>query len=320
MTINPNTTRTTMTKLLLGIAIGVFLSGCGPTFDPASLIETTRVVGARIEVEGTPDRASPTPGETANVTWLVTSPDVVPPLAWTFVACVPGTSAGLDPVACLDAPLASFDGTSAPPRISIAVPSEAALGGATGVQVFGQICPGPGSTPTFDAQTGVSGCTGGRGTTVSIDIPLQVGADANHNPVADRAFTFDGQTWPALTAGDDPCAVGPRVAAGTEDHVIGNTTDGTDREAYTIVLGDPPVPTLARERLQISQFTTAGKLKSQFSFVEATDVRPQTTVDVTWDAPETGEVPTGSVVTFTFVTRDERGGADWTTRALCVTQ
>jgi hypothetical protein len=110
------------------------------------------------------------------------------------------------------------------------------------------------------------------------------------------------------------------VAAGTEDHIIGNTTDGTDREAYTIVLGDPPIPTPTRERLQISQFTTAGKLKSQFSFIEATDERPQTTVDVTWDAPKTDQVPPSGIVMFTFVTRDERGGADWTTRAVCVTQ
>ena len=75
-----------------------------------------------------------------------------------------------------------------------------------------------------------------------------------------------------------------------------------------------------RESLQISQFTTAGKLKSQFSFVEATDENATTTVDVTWDAPEAAEVQaTGEAVTFTFVVRDDRGGTDWTTRVLCVT-
>ena len=113
---------------------------------------------------------------------------------------------------------------------------------------------------------------------------------------------------------------GPRVAAGSKDHVIGNTTDGSDREPYTVVMGDPPVATPARESLQISQFTTAGKLKSQFSFVEATDENATTTVDVIWDAPAAGEVPAaGAVVTFTFVVRDDRGGTDWTSRTLCVT-
>jgi len=113
---------------------------------------------------------------------------------------------------------------------------------------------------------------------------------------------------------------GPRVAAGSNDHVIGNTTDGADREHYTLVQGDPPVVTPARERLQISQFTTAGKLKSQFAVVEATDESAAPTVDVAWDAPEPDAVPaSGTAVTFTFVVRDERGGADWTTRTACVT-
>jgi len=79
------------------------------------------------------------------------------------------------------------------------------------------------------------------------------------------------------------------------------------------------VATPTRERLQLSRFTTAGKLKSQFSFVEATDDSASTAVAVTWDAPEAADVPAaGAAVTFTFVVRDDRGGTDWTTRALCV--
>jgi hypothetical protein len=309
------------TRLLwLGLAGCIFFAGCGPEFDPASLIDKTRVVGARIEVEGAPDRATPLPGETANVTWLVTSPEATPPLGWAFAACVPGTVGGKPSLGCQDAPLARFEGTGAPPRLSIAVPVGTALGGAWSVVLYGQICAGPDSMPTFDPQSGLPGCTGGRGTTVSLDIPLQVGDEANHNPTADRAFTLDGQTWPAGAAGADPCALGRRVAAGSKSHVIGNTTQGGDREPYTVRLGNPPVATPARERLQISQFTTAGKLKSQFSFVEATDDSAATTVEVTWDAPEAAEVPAGGMgVTFTFVVRDDRGGTDWTTRPLCVT-
>ena len=52
-------TTTIKTMLLLGLSSFLFITGCGPTFDPASLITNTRVVGARIEVEGAPDRASP---------------------------------------------------------------------------------------------------------------------------------------------------------------------------------------------------------------------------------------------------------------------
>jgi hypothetical protein len=309
-------TKTIKNTLLFGFSAFLFIAGCGPAFDPASLVTSTRVVGARIEVEGAPDRASPKPGETADVTWLVTSPEATPPLAWTFAVCAAGTSTP----ACLQAPLARFDGT-ATPRIAIPVPAAATLGSATSLTVFGGICAGVDSVPELDPQTGLASCTnGGHGTTVSVDVPLQLADDANHNPTADRAFTFDGVTWPAPSTTDDPCAQGPRVTAGSKDHVIGNTTEGVDREVYTLVMGDPPAPTPARESLQVSQFTTAGKLKSQFSFVEAIDPNATTTVDVTWDAPEAADVPsTGVEVTFTFVVRDDRGGTDWTTRTLCVT-
>jgi hypothetical protein len=305
--------------LLLGLA-GLLIAGCGPEFDPASLVAKTRVLGARIEVEGAPDRAAPMPGEIVNVSWLVTSPGATPPLGWAFAACLPGAIGGKSSLGCVDAPLARFDGTASPPRISIPVPSAATLGGAASVVLYGQICAGADSAPTFDPQSGLPRCTGDRGTTVSLDIPLQLGADANHNPTADRAFTFDGTAWPARAVADDPCALGPRIAAGSKDHVIGNSTDGGDRERYAVVLGTPPVATPARERLQISQFTTAGKMKSQFAFVEATDESTVSTVDVNWEAPEVTEVSAGgTAVTFTFVVRDDRGGTDWTTRTLCVT-
>lgn len=279
---------------LLALAVGLFVTGCGPSFDPASLIQTTRVVGARVEIEGAPDRAAPKPGETANVTWLVTSPEVPPPLGWTFAVCAPAGSSG----GCGSATLATFEGTSSPPRISIPVPAADVLGAATRLIVYGEI----------------------GDTAVSLEVPLQRGDEANHNPTAERAFTLDGQPWPALAAGDDPCQVGLAVSA-AKDHVIGNLTEGSDRERYNALVGDPPVPTPARERLQISQFTTAGKLKSQFSFVEATDDADTTTVAVTWEAPKAAEVPVeGVAVTFTFVVRDNRGGVDWTNRAVCVNQ
>ena len=111
------------------------------------------------------------------------------------------------------------------------------------------------------------------------------------------------------------------MSAGSKDHRILDTTDGSDRETYTALAGAPPVAMPARESLQISQFTTAGELNSQFSFVEAADDNPTTTVAVTWEAPQVAEVPaSGLAVTFTFVTRDNRGGTDWTTRAVCVTR
>jgi hypothetical protein len=295
---------------LVVVAGAVFLAGCGPTFDAASLIETTRVVGARIEVEGAPERATPKPGEIANVTWLLTSPGATPPLSWAFAVCAPGTSLGCD-----GAPLAMFAGTTSPPRLAIPVPAAGDLGAATRLTLYGQICDGVDATPVFDPP----GCTSGHGTTVSVTLRLQLGDEANLNPVAERAFTFDGDAWAPLPAGADPCAAGPRVSAGTKDHVLGSLTEGIDRETYTALLGDPPVATSVRETLQLSQFTTAGELNRQFAFVDVADTSASTTVDDKWAAPEAADVPAaGLPVTFTFVVRDDRGGVDWTTRAACV--
>ena len=315
---NPMNTSVTSSAILLGL----LLAGCGPTFDPASLINTTRVVGARVEVDGAPDRAMPKPGETATVTWLVTAPGATPPLAWAFALCAPGTAGGQSSLGCEATPLGLFQGTQDPPRISLAIPAADALGAVRSLLLYGEICSGADATPTFDPESGIPRCAGGgASTTASVSIPLQLGDETNHNPVADRAFTFDGQAWAPLAAGDDPCVVGPRVSAGTKDHVIGNLTEGSDREPYTVLRGDPPAAALGRETLQISQFTTAGELKSQFSFVDADDANATTTVEVKWNAPKPADVPAaGAPVTFTFVVRDNRGGIDWATRVACVDQ
>ncbi|MDB4982803.1 MAG: hypothetical protein JWM82_3555 [Myxococcales bacterium] len=305
----------TNTDIIVALCLGLLLAGCGPTFEPASLVETTRVLGARVEVEGAPDRATPKPGETASVTWLVTSPDAAPPLHWAFAVCAPGNVS----LSCDGPALARFEGTEPTPRLSLVVPPQDALGAARRLVIYGEICPGVDSLPIFDPQDPLPRCTDGGGTPVSTSVSLQLNDDANHNPTAARDFTFDGQAWPALAAGDEPCITGPRVQAGSQGHAIGDTLAGSDREPYTALVGTPPIAVPTRESLQISQLTTAGKLKSQFSFVEATDVDATTTVDVSWDAPPATEVSdAGLAVTFTFVTRDNRGGTAWITRAVCV--
>ena len=107
--------------LLLGLVGSSSSRAAVPEFDPGSLVDKTRVLGARIEVDGAPDRAAPLPGEVANISWLVTSPGASPPLAWAFAACLPGAVGGSTSLGCAAAPLAYFDGTASPPRISIQV-------------------------------------------------------------------------------------------------------------------------------------------------------------------------------------------------------
>jgi hypothetical protein len=291
-----------------------FTMGCGPTFDPASLVTSTRVVGARVEAAGTDNRASAAPGENATVTWLVTAPAAVPDLQWAFALCTPGAGGALG---CTSPPLALFQGQGNPPAAALVVPAADALAGADHLTLYGRICDT--GAPTFDPSTGNPGCADGPGTTASVAIRIQTPDDVNHNPTADHGLTFDGQPWPALAAGADPCVAGPTVAAGTEDHEVALLTEGTDRETYTAVVGDPPVPTQKREALQVSFFTTEGKLKSPFLFVEAADPAPETLAAMKWNAPKAADVAAPTPVTFTFVVRDGRGGTDWTTRAACVT-
>ena len=304
--------------LLLLLASSI--AGCGPTFDSPSLIESTRVVGARVEVAGAPRRASPAPGERATVTWLMAAPGAMPALGWAFALCAPGAPGGLS---CESAPLALVQGTENPPRVTVDVPSADALGGAQSLILYGRICVG--GAPVFDPRRGEPACAGGaEGTTASVAIGVQTaGADANHNPVAEHGLTLDGQPWPAVAAGaesaSDPCLTGPRVLAGTEDHLIAAGTGDDDRERYTALFGDPPMPTAFRESLQLSYFTTGGKFNSPYSFVEGDTPPGEAPVaTVKWTSPKAKDLTGDTAVSFLFVVRDSRGGMDWTARAVCV--
>ena len=307
--------RTTSTAALLFLVAAV-AAGCGPSFDPPSLIESTRVVGARVEVVGDANRASPAPGEAATVTWLLAAAGPMPAIGWAFALCAPGAPGALS---CDGAPIAIYQGSENPPRIALSVPDAAAIGDAKSLILYGRICVG--SAPDLDPSTGAPACAdGGPGTTAAVAIAVQAtGDDPNHNPVADRGITIDGQPWAALPAGVDACAFGPRFSAGTDDHVIAVATAAGDRESYTTLFGDPPVPTALREGLQISHFTTAGKLKSPYSFIEGDAGDDAPAAQVKWSAPRAADLSGATVVPFRFVVRDSRGGVDWTVRELCVT-
>jgi len=308
------TTTTTRTKMLPATTALVAAAACAPSMDPPSLLETTRLLGARVEVAGEAGRATPRPGETATVTWLVAAPGAMPPLGWAFVLC-PGVSTSLD---CAGAPLTVFQGQDQP-QMAITVPAAADLGATTMLVLEGRVCSS--SAPVIDG-TNRARCTDdGDGTTASVAIPLDLdvaGSEANQNPdLRDSPLTLDGAAWDPASATDtaDPCAGLPAVGAGTKDHVISVVTRGADREDYTALLGDPPAPMASRERLELSQFTTAGKLSRSFSWVEAEEPSDAPVTEVKWDAPAEART-----VQLTFVVRDMRGGVDWTTRAVCVTQ
>jgi hypothetical protein len=263
----------------------------------------------------TPARATPLPGETATVTWLVRAPSTPGPQGWAFALCQPQLAGDLT---CGSAPYALYQGSDPQPVVDVTIPDAGVLGSATSVLLYGRICDG--ASPSFDPQRGLPACAGGAtGTTAAVSLQLG-GADAvNHNPIADRGISFDGKAWPAPDAAVDPCVAGPVVTAGTKDHVIESLTAGSDRESYTTEFGDPPVATAEREALQLSPFATKGKFQNTFTFVDASDPSDAPPAQAKWDAPDKKDVGAPTPVTFTFVLRDDRGGMDWTTRAACVT-
>jgi len=300
----------------MALVLGTLAVGCGPTFDPASQLETTRVLGARVEA-GTdaPSRATPLPGEAAAVTWLVAGPGTPGTQQWAFALCAPALAGDLD---CGSVPYSVYQGSDAQPVVPVTMPTADVLGAATSVLLYGRICDG--AAPTFDPDSGYPACAGGAaGTTATVTIGVGGADTVNHNPTADRGITFDGQPWPAPVAGDDPCVVGPRVAAGTKDHVVDLVTAGSDRESYTTQFGDPPVVTAEREALQLSPFTTVGKFQNTFTFIDASDPSGAPVAEAKWDTPDARKVSAETPVSFTFVVRDDRGGTDWTTRTACVT-
>jgi hypothetical protein len=305
----------TRARRIAPIALGLLpalLAGCGKEFDPPSLIDKTRVLGAVVQVVGDEPRATPAPGETATVTFIVAAPDDVPVLGWAFVICAAGAQAS--PAACAAAPLAVAQGTGAP-RFQLAVPTADALGDTSRLTVVGQICDG--GAPALDPQTGIPACPG-AGTAVTVDIYLQnSAAAANHNPnLAARPLWLDGADWPADDSTVD-CTSLPTVAAGTKGHVVRLATLAEDRETIVTPAADPTAPpTTTRELLQISAFDTDGELGQTYAFVPAEDASPESDVDLKWDAPDTA--PASGRVHFYFVARDLRGGVGYTTRTVCV--
>jgi hypothetical protein len=294
-----------MTRLTLSLAI-VLISGCGDPLVPPWLIDGPRVLGARVEAAGDPQRSSPRPGESATVKWIVASPDGPAAMGWALAACLPdsqgdcGTSLG--EVAGNDAPTLAFT-----------VPPAETLGPATRVLVTGIFCP-----DGHPAATGTPGCDGnGAPTLTTLSVPLDRGGEGNLSPsLASATFTIDGAPWPVT----DDCAALPVITADEKKRSIGFAIAG-QREIYQSTASPDGVARPVREGIQLSHFATAGKLPRQLSFIESSDERDPAELSVDWTAPPVAEVPPGGlVVHFYFVARDLRGGLDWQTRTLCITQ
>jgi hypothetical protein len=294
------------------------LLGCDDPLLEAQRIETTRVLGARVEVAGDATRPWPRPEETVAVTWLVADPRPSPALSWDFAACL-GESTLRGVPRCRTAPFArarSGAPSQVAPSFSFAAPAEASLEGSDRVVVRGAVC--------ADAEVALADpleqtSCGGDLTLVVLDIRIERADLSNRNPtLGDETLSFDGAPWPApandLLVREDcvPAQQAPELPVVSADGAahrfrVGLSAD--DRESLDTIEGEFP------ETLQVSHFATLGRLERAISVIEP--VAPEPIVQVAWEAPGPG-LSSGRVVRFYFVVRDLRGGTDWVVRTACV--
>ncbi len=314
---------TIRTALSLSLLVSL-MPACSDDLTPGSLIDRERVLGARVEVIGDSQRATPAPGESIEVIFLVEGPGPVRPLAWALAPCIAGDPVG-GVATCAEEPFDSIQGSGAEARISIDVPAAEQLGDAARLAVLGLICAG--GSPARD-QDGNPVCVGDGAVATPVALQISILRDqANHNPsLVTGALAIDGAGWPAASAqpmtGCAASAELPQVAVDEEVpvedqiHVITIEVSDDARETYTAIEGDPPREVEYRERLQLSHFVTAGELERQYSVIDRDAVVSM--AEVEWTPPAIEEVPEdGLRVRFTLVARDLRGGVAWTARELC---
>ncbi len=119
---------------------------------------------------------------------------------------------------------------------------------------------------------------------------------------------------------------GPKIEAGSPGKVrLRVRFDASDRERYRTQVEryNKLVTVDKREEMIVSHAASGGKLDRYFSVLLADEVDAQAEIEVDWEPPKADDpeepIPQGGkLVQFYFAVRDDRGGADFATRAVCV--
>jgi hypothetical protein len=291
------------------LALAFASSACGDPLVSVERIASLRALGARVEVEGDPDRGVPFPGETASVSFFVAAPELAPSFGFGLLACEASPGEVGTPT-CAGEPFSSVytEPAADAPALTFTVPDGMDPEGR--VAVLGVLCEGEAprtdSIPPACADESIEH-------RVSLGLWLPGDGEPNRNPdLADDAIAFDDEPLAAMAPVEGACAgLGfLEVPQGT-NHRFSITLTDDDRDSLPTDDGVGP----SREGLQVSHFSTSGELDRAFSFVSGDD--SELSVSVTWKAPG-GIGEGGHPVRFFFVVRDFRGGSAFTERALCV--
>ncbi|MBT8451285.1 MAG: hypothetical protein KJO40_04885 [Deltaproteobacteria bacterium] len=334
----------------LGPVLLCLMVACSESFLPASAVDDLRVIGARIDVEGAPGRANPSPEDEVQASILVIDQGPLPALTWSFIACVPAPTRIGVPI-CGDL-IEGCDGCVGPPPsdpfalpvLRFQVPPEEELDEleAREVLLLGVVC-GEG-VPSAEAirellsgeSDDLASCEDAEGEPivdedersvgriVTVQIPIERDTeDPNLNPGIENVFLNESD-WPP------PYAEGvPREAPATGCKAALDALNPEDREKHPKAGSPPSTIDLSvtpgslqsftvdgedfTEELQVSWLADGGGFEVAFSFI--TD--PADKVGTRWQP--FSEVPTdGRLVRFSYVIRDGRGGLDRVERGLCV--
>lgn len=305
------------------------LPACIDEIPDGTLLERPRVLGARIQIEGEPERASPRPGEDATLEVFTASNDGA---TWTgaLTACVEAPSFMGIP-GCAGMPFA-FSAPGAPtesPELALSLPDASAFaGGSSSILIAGVLCSG-GTPSTETDESMLPVCEPAEATreviTFSVPVALGMQPPNQHPTLADETFFIDDMEWAppdAPPASGCASATGPalpRVPWTDEENpsVLRFTSDPADREEYQeLVLGETPMFIDSREDLQVTHLASAGDFQRLETEVFSDDA-PDPSVE--WAHPPQEDIPAeGLTVRFFFIVRDGRAGMDWTERALCL--
>jgi len=310
-------------------------TGCIDSLPLAQVVLDTRVIGARLEVDGAPERAWPRPDDTGVVTWNVVDPTETVPSGWAFVVCpAMVTPSGLS--FCAGDPLDilfQMEPSTDPPSFPVSFPS-AALTGATDVLVQGVICPN--GSPDVDLENFDVSCAGmGEPRQLaSFTIHIERDGVSNANPtVPADALTWAGASWnesPTV-----PPETGCRDMAGTAELPLASRQSAPEmgfdnmgnevvQEIITIT-GDPAdreefmsADRVILEDLIFAHYTAIGEPTRQFSVNDGME----STAELKWSYPTAEMEPTlpddGILGRWWITVIDQRGGTAWTERFVCI--
>ncbi len=316
---------------LLGL-IGV-VSACGPQPDPTTLITKARIIGATFAVEGAPERSTPVPGETLNIELMITQKLEPVQHTWGFIVCKPA------PVAfgigfCESEPLAlgfSLEPSSDAPNVQVQIPD----GDTDDLLIIGAVCMGGIVNPEImgeDISENANPCVDeGVGQIITGAIPVADPEDPDEFHLSPRIaeVRFGGEVWEDLPPAELTGCAGSgliELRIGLEDeYEIEVVPEPGSRESFiTFVAGSDGGEESRTEDLPVAFYATDLGLSTLFSVIDAepgdTDpaATPVASVEYATVDIEDAVGADGRVIRFEMVMRDDRGGTDRATRALCL--